>query len=28
LLKNENTEMLFSDEEIQEAKKVVEIPVE
>ena len=28
LLKNEKTEMLFSDEEIQEAKKVVEIPVE
>ena len=28
LLKNENTEVLFSDEEIQEAKKVVEIPVE
>jgi preprotein translocase subunit SecG len=28
LLKNENTEVLFSDEEIQEAKKVVEIPIE
>ena len=28
LLKNANTETLFSDEEIQEAKKVVEIPVE
>ena len=28
LLKNENTEALFSEDEIQEATKVVEIPVE
>ena len=28
LLKNENTEVLFSEDEIQEATKVVEIPVE
>jgi hypothetical protein len=28
LLKNENTEVLFSDEEIQEATKSVEIPIE
>jgi len=26
--KNENTEVLFSEDEIQEATKVVEIPVE
>jgi len=28
LLKNANTEVLFSEDEIQEATKVVEIPVE
>ena len=28
LLKNENTEVLFSEDEIQEATKLVEIPVE
>ena len=28
LLKNENTEVLFSDEEIQDATKSVEIPIE
>ena len=28
LLKNENTEVLFSDEEIKQATKVVEIPIE
>jgi preprotein translocase subunit SecG len=28
LLKNANTEVLFSDEEIQEATKATEIPVE
>ena len=28
LLKNENTEVLFSEEEIQDAEKAIEIPVE
>ena len=28
LLKNANTEVLFTDEEIQEATKITEIPVE
>ena len=28
LLKNENTEVLFSDEEIQQSTKVVEIPID
>ena len=28
LLKNANTEVLFTDEEIQEATKIVEIPVD
>jgi preprotein translocase subunit SecG len=28
LLKNANTEVLFTDEEIQEATKTTEIPVE